>query len=208
MFRTRLIMSSILETRSPASGPPPFPLARFTVDQYHRMIESGAFTENDPIELIDGWVVRKMPKGPAHEYVTGVVEELLRERLPPGWHVRNQAPITLSESEPEPDLSIVRGMRGEYLAGHPRPDDLALVIEVSDTTLGTDRIKAATYGRAGIPEYWLINLVDDCVEVYTAPDERAADGYTNRVILQGDDDVRLTLEGSVLDPLVVSTMLP
>ena len=98
---------------------PPFPIARFSVEQYHRMIESGAFTEDDRLELIEGWVVQQMAKGPGHEYAVGQGEELLRARIPAGWHVRNQAPITLTSSEPEPDLAIVRGDRGVYLTGAP-----------------------------------------------------------------------------------------
>src|SRR5262245_33496533 len=116
-------------------GSPPLPVARFTVEQYHRMIASGAFTEHDQLELIDGWVVQKMAKGPAHEYSLGQAEALLRERLPPGCHLRNQAPITLARSEPEPDLAVVRGDRGDYRSVHPRASDVLLVIEISDTTL-------------------------------------------------------------------------
>jgi Uma2 family endonuclease len=139
---------------------PPFPIARFSVEQYHRMIESGAFTEDDHLELIEGWVVQQMAKGPGHEYAVGQGEDLLRARIPAGWHVRNQAPLTLTSSEPEPDLTIVRGDRGVYRQRHPVPSEIALVIEVSDTSLDTDRVKSKTYGSAGIAEYWIINLVD------------------------------------------------
>ena len=96
---------------APSIAVPPLPIARFSVDQYHRMIESGAFTEDDRLELIEGWVVQQMAKGPGHEYAVGQGEDLLRARVPAGWHVRNQAPITLARSEPEPDLTIVRGDR-------------------------------------------------------------------------------------------------
>lgn len=130
---------------------PPFPIARFSVEQYHRMIESGAFTENDRLELIEGWVVQQMAKGPGHEYAVGQGEDLLRARMPAGWHVRNQAPITLANSEPELDLAIVRGDRGAYRRRHPIPSEVALVVEVSDTTLDTDRVKGKTYGSAGSP---------------------------------------------------------
>lgn len=101
--------------------------------------------------------------------MTGQLEALLGERIAPGWHVRNQAPVTLSESEPEPDLTVVRGSRGDYRTRHPGAQDVALVIEVPDTTLATDRLKARTYAAAGIAEYWIVNLADRCVEVHRNP---------------------------------------
>ena len=142
----------------PSTAVPPLPIARFSVEQYHRMIESGAFTEDDRLELIEGWVVQQMAKGPGHEYAVGQGEELLRARVPAGWHVRNQAPITLTSSEPEPDLTIVRGDRGAYRRRHPVASEVALVVEVSDTSLDTDRIKGKTYGSAGIAQYWIVDL--------------------------------------------------
>jgi Uma2 family endonuclease len=120
-----------------SSAVPPFPTARFSVEQYHWMIESGAFTEDDRLELIEGWVVQQMANGPGHEFAVGQGEELLRACVPAGWHVRNQAPITLTNSEPEPDLTIVRGGRGVYRQRHPVASEVALVVEVSDTSLNT-----------------------------------------------------------------------
>lgn len=172
---------------------PPFPIARFSVEQYHRMIQSGAFTEDDQLELIDGWVVQKMAKGPGHEFTTGQLGALLEERIPSGMHVRNQAPLTLVESEPEPDLAAVRGTRADYRDHHPSAGDVALVVEVSDTTLATDRLKARMYASAGIPEYWLVNLVDRYVEIHRAP---AADGsYAHREVFTAGQHVRLRVSG-------------
>src|ERR1043165_6119572 len=102
----------------------PFPIARFSVEQYHRMIASGAFTEHDRLELIEGWGVTQMAKGPGHEYAGGQGDERLRQRIPQGWHVGNQAPITLSDSEPEPDLVIARGDRAAYRTRHPEPAEV------------------------------------------------------------------------------------
>lgn len=178
---------ALLET----TEPPPFEIARFTVEQYHRMIESGAFTEDDRIELLEGWVVKKMPKSPEHEYVIGESQELLRQQVASGWIVRNQAPITLGNSEPEPDLSIVRGFREDYAERHPEPADVALIIEVSDTTLKTDRRKALTYGTAGIPVYWLINLRDRNAEIYESPDSQSPQGYRHRRVVTAAEALRL-----------------
>ena len=187
---------------------PPFQIARFSVEQYHRMIESGAFTENDRLELIEGWVVQQMAKGPGHEYAVGQGEDLLRARVPAGWHVRNQAPITLASSEPEPDLTIVRGDRGGYRQRHPVPSEVALVIEVSDTSLDTDRIKGKTYGSAGIAEYWIINLVDRCIDVYARPDATSELGYARRKMYRANETIALHIADQDLGTLSVSALLP
>jgi Uma2 family endonuclease len=191
-----------------SSAVPPFPIARFSVEQYHRMIESGAFTEDDRLELIEGWVVQQMAKGPGHEYAVGQGEELLRARIPAGWHVRNQAPITLTSSEPEPDLTIVRGDRGAYRQRHPVPSEVALVVEVSDTSLDTDRVKGKTYGAAGIPEYWIINLVDRHVEVYTQPDAASELGYAICTMFRANETIALRMAGQDLGTLAVIALLP
>lgn len=187
---------------------PPLPLARFSVDQYHRMIESGAFTEDDRLELIEGWVVQQMAKGPGHEYAVGQGEELLRARVPAAWHVRNQGPITLTRSEPEPDLTIVRGDRGAYRRHHPVASDVALVVEVSDTSLDTDRVKGKTYGAAGIPEYWIVNLVDRCVEVYARPDPASETGYALRKVFRASETIAVHIAGQDLGMLAVAALLP
>lgn len=187
---------------------PPFPIARFSVEQYHRMIESGAFTEDDRLELIEGWVVQQMAKGPGHEYAVGQGEELLRARVPAGWHVRNQAPITLTSSEPEPDLAVVRGDRGGYRQRHPGPSEVALVVELSDTSLDTDRIKGKTYGSAGIAEYWIINLVDRRIEVYACPDATSELGYARCTMFRASETIPLRIAGQDLGGLAVSDFLP
>jgi Uma2 family endonuclease len=203
-----MLMSTVLPVEPPLPGPPPFPIARFSVEQYHRMIESGAFTEDDRVELIEGWVVRKMAKGPAHEYSTGECEELLRERLPAGWHVRNQAPITLSNSEPEPDLAVARGTRADFRSRHPRGGDLALIVEISDTTFDTDRLKGVTYGAAGIRVYWLVNLRERCVEVYTQPTGIGATGYAGCEVLAEGEELRLVIDDEDCGGIAVTSLLP
>lgn len=193
---------------APSSAVPPFPIARFSVEQYHRMLESGAFAEDDRLELIEGWVVQQTAKGPGHEYAVGQGEDLLRARIPAGWHVRNQAPITLTSSEPEPDLAIVRGDRGVYRRRHPAPSEVALIVEVSDTSLDTDRVKGKTYGAAGIAEYWIINLVDRCVEVYARPDATSELGYASRKIFRANETIALHIAGQDLSTLAVIAVLP
>lgn len=186
----------------------PFPIARFSVEQYHRMIDSGALGEGDRVELIDGWVVEKMAKGPEHEYATGETQALLQKELPSGWHVRNQAPVTLAESEPEPDLSVVRGERADYKGRHPGPDDVALVVEVADTTLATDRGKATIYARAAIPEYWIVNLGERTLEVHTDPEASGEPRYSRRRVFHDGDHVRVVIGGRDAGTVTVADLLP
>lgn len=189
-----------------AASVPPFPIARFSVAQYHRLVESGVFGEDDGVELIEGWVVRKMAKGPAHEFATGELEEILRARLRSGWHVRNQAPVTLARSEPEPDLSVVRGARGDYRARHPQAAEVALVVEVADSSLQTDRLKATTYGAARIPAYWIINLAEGCLEVFSKPSSGGDGGYDEHRRLQPTEPVELVVAGASLGQLSLSAL--
>lgn len=193
---------------SALNAPPPFPIARFSVEQYHRLIASGVLTEDDRLELIEGWVVAKLAKGPAHEYTTGQLEEILRERVAPGWHVRNQAPITLARSEPEPDLAVVRGQRDRYRTSHPSAGDVALVVEVSETTLTTDRLKGKTYGASGIPEYWIVNLVDRFLELYTQPSAGDERGYAACRVFRVDESVDLAAGGAAHGAFVLRDALP
>jgi Uma2 family endonuclease len=143
---------------------------RFTVAQYHRMIETGVLGADDRVELLEGWIVDKMPQHPAHAGTISVLLERLQAKLPKGWIVRVQSPITLADSEPEPDLAVVRGPAERYLTTHPVPKDIAIVIEVADTSIDQDRIvKGRTYAQARIPAYWLVNLPEIKVELYTDP---------------------------------------
>jgi hypothetical protein len=154
----------------PPVAPPPLTVRRFTVDEYHRMIAGGILTEDDPVELLEGWIISKMPHNPPHDATIVVAQEAMARRLPSGWHVRCQCAATMDDSEPEPDLMVVAGAARDYLRRLPSPPDIALVVEASDTTLGRDRQhKGRLYARAGIPIFWVINLADMRVEVYEDP---------------------------------------
>ncbi len=161
------------------------------------MIESGAFTEDDRIELLDGWVVEKMPKKPAHSIVNGNLQDVLNPQVPTGWHIRNQEPITLSLSEPEPDLAIVRGGRNDYADGHPTAANIAVVIEVSDSTLLDDRWKSRLYAADGIPVYVLINLQDNQIELSSTPN-RDDGTYADQRVLEVSDFCEFNVDGHTL----------
>src|SRR5262245_47769905 len=117
-----------------AAVPPDLWLRRFTVDEYHRMLESGVLAGGERSELLEGWIVAKMTRKPPHDTTIELVDEALRGQVPAGWRVRTQSAITTLESEPEPDLAVVRGAIRDHAARHPGPGEIALVIEVADST--------------------------------------------------------------------------
>jgi len=143
---------------------------RFSVDQYHAIIRAGILTEDDPVELLEGWLVTKMPKNPRHSVVTRLIRQALENLGAPGWYVDTQEPLTTADSEPEPDVMVVRGETRRYLDRHPGPQDVPLVIEVADSSLQRDRtLKQRLYAAAGILVYWIVNLIDNQIEVHTDP---------------------------------------
>lgn len=175
------------------------PVYRISVAQYHAAIRAGVFTDDDPIELLEGVLVLKMAKNPPHVIALAKLLRALAAHVPGGWSVRSQDPITLDDGEPEPDLTVIRGSAEDYPDRHPGAGDVALVVEVSDSTLDRDRgIKLRSYARAGVPVYWIVNLVDRCVEVYTSPDASASTPvYRTRATYGAGDVVGVTIGGSV-----------
>jgi Uma2 family endonuclease len=165
----------------------PDPEVRFTVDQYHAMLDAGILQEGDPIELLEGQLVWKdrsatgedpMTVGDAHAWVLDAIQELDPRFRKLGCYVRIQQPVTFSpSSEPEPDAAIVRGTRDDYRGRHPGPKDILCLIEVADSSLTRDRsLKYRIYAKAGVPLYVIINLQERVAEVYTMPRrERYAD---------------------------------
>jgi Uma2 family endonuclease len=189
---------------------PAEPIWRLSVEQYHEMINAGVLTDDDPVELLEGALIAKMPKNPPHIFTTDLTRELLARLLPPGWHVKGQDPITTEDSEPEPDVTVIRGARRDYLERLPSPDEVALVIEVSDTTLRRDRgLKKRVYARAGIPVYLIINLPESQIEVYTSPAGEAEEpDYQQRQDYGPDDEVPIIIEGREVGRLLAREILP
>lgn len=147
----------------------PLTLRRWSRVEYERLVDLGLF-HGDPVELIGGQLVVAEPQGSYHATAVGIADDTLRAALPPGWIVRAQMPLALDdESAPEPDLAVVRGARTDYRDAHPTLPALAL--EVSDTSLDFDRrFKGSLYARAGITDYWIVNVTEGVVEVYRDPD--------------------------------------
>src|SRR5437867_3482434 len=118
---------------------PTEPIYRLSVAQYHAMAEHGILDENDPVELLEGWLVQKMTKHRPHSLCTLRARREMERLLPAGWHVESQEPITTADSEPEPDVAVIRGSEDDYLDRQPEAAEVALVIEIAETSLRTDR---------------------------------------------------------------------
>jgi Uma2 family endonuclease len=143
-----------------------------TIDDYHRMIATGIVHEGDRIELISGQIFNMAAKGTRHTFSTTELMGELLTILGKRAKIRCQEPITLpNNTEPEPDIVIARLRKDSYIDSHPSPADIILVIEVADSTLNFDRgTKAPLYAAAGISEYWIVNLIDDRLEIYRQPE--------------------------------------
>jgi Uma2 family endonuclease len=183
---------------------------RLSVAQYHAMAQAGVLTDDDPIELLEGWLVTKMTKNPPHRIATRLTQQTLERIVPEGWYVDAQEPVTIGTSEPEPDVVVIRGNTRDYHDRHSGPDDLALVIEVADATLQRDRgIKQRIYARAKIPVYWIINLPERQLECYSDPSGATrVPAYHQRQDLALDDRVPVVIEGLEVGQIVVRDLLP
>lgn len=189
---------------------PKEPIWRLQVQQYHAMIRAGILTDDDPVELLEGWLVTKMPKNPPHRIATQLTREALAQLVPPGWYVDDQEPITTKDSEPEPDIVIVQGDRRDYAERHPYADEVALVVEVADTTLQRDRTnKKRLYARAGVAIYWIINLIDRQIEVYTRPLSNAeTPDYQDRQDFLFEDTIPVVIHGREIGMIPVRALFP
>ncbi len=189
------------------------PVRRFTVDEYHRMIQTGILKEGEPVELLEGWVIRKMARNTPHEVCSDKTEDAIRDLLPVGWRLRVQKAIRLSDSEPEPDCAIVEGGPDRYLASHPVPAQIAFVVEISDSTLTTDQTtKLRAYARAGIATYWIVNIPDRQVEVYSDPTgpttEDESPFYRSEAVYAEGESVPVVIGGTDVGQIAVGDILP
>jgi Uma2 family endonuclease len=187
----------------------PFTAKRWRRVEYERLVDVGAF-ENEPIELVGGQLIVAEPKGSPHAAGVGMASDALRAALPPGWIVRVQDPLALDdESAPEPDVAVVRGRHADYREAHPAR--AALIVEVAESSLTFDRVqKGSLYARAGIVDYWIVNLVDRLVEVYRdpGPDLTAPFGWRYASVERLRPPAALTLLGVPAAAISVAALLP
>jgi Uma2 family endonuclease len=187
---------------------PPAKPYRLSIEQYDAMVDSGVFTSEDRFELIEGLLVAKTTKSPPGSVSAGLCKRILGHLVDDnGWHARTHQPVRIPSrsSEPEPDVSVARGTIRSYEKQHPNPEDIALVVEVSDSSLEQDRMLAETYGAGGIPVYWIIDIPARRLEVFSSP----VDGvYSVHQILHETESVDLVIEGRMLGRISVAELLP
>lgn len=179
------------------------PTRRWTRNEYYRMAETGILRPDDRVELIDGAVLTKAPQASAHATAVLLAAGALRGVFGQGFDARPQLPLALDDaSEPEPDLTVVPGAPRDYRESHP--STALLVVEVAETSLAFDRgVKKALYARAGIPEYWIVDLAARAVEVYRSP--RGVDYRDHRTLDERDSIAPLAPAGA---GVAVADLLP
>lgn len=152
-------------------GPPPT-LWRFSVEEYERLGQMGVLTEDDNVELLEGLIVKKMTKHPPHDWTIDFLVAVLSRQMPAGWVLRVQNVLRTDDSEPEPDVVVAVGDMTTFRRRHPTGEEAALVIEVAESSLDQDWRKRQIYARAGVTEYWIVDLNDSRLEVFTQPNRR------------------------------------
>jgi Uma2 family endonuclease len=201
------LVDGVVRQGSPSGAP-----YRFRLDQYHRMGKEGILSPSDRVELLEGRLVSNMSINPPHRLATRKTRIGLEGLIPRGWYVDQQAPVSLPRdgSEPEPDVQVVRGDSSDYANHHPGPEDIALLVEVSDATLADDRRQEkALYASEGISVYWIINLRDERVEVHdepSGPSERP--DYDRRLEFARGEAVPVVLDGRPVGMISVDDLLP
>jgi Uma2 family endonuclease len=174
------------------------------------MIEADVLVEDDRVELLEGWIVPQMVHSPQHDATIELIDDVLRSKLPAGWRLRIQSATTTSDSEPEPDLAVVRGSARERLTKHPGPSDVTFVIEVAQTSLNRDRtLKKAIYAKAAIPIYWIVNLIDRQIEVFSDPKvSRGIATFSKSKRYRSGETVPLVVAGKEMGRIAVGDLLP
>ncbi len=206
-------ITTTLPTDAPAGSEwIPSPPYRLTLEQYERMVDEGILGEHDRVHLINGILVAKMTQNDPHCTADDLCNEALRRIIPAGWYIRGAKPIRIPgragrrDSKPEPDRCVVRGSILDYCRRTPEPADVGLVVEIADSSLADDhKLGIEVYGPARIPVYWIVNLVDRQVEVYTKPGPR---GYRSTEVFKEGRSVPVVIDGREVGRIAVDDILP
>lgn len=178
-------------------------------ERYHELIDAGMFAD-DRVELIHGYIIRKMAVNPPHILVLKLLVRYLIRLLSADWHLSFQDPIATDDSEPEPDIAVIRGDPLDYADRLPQGDELGLVIEISATTLAYDRkVKTALYAAAGIEQYWIVDVEGRLVEVHTNPvvwEDNAE--YLDKQIYDDGELIMVTIDGQAFGEIAVAQIMP
>jgi Uma2 family endonuclease len=204
-----MTVSTIASPHPVASPPGPAAPAladvyRMDIDEFERI---AGLLKAERVELIDGFIVQRDAMDPPHVLASEKLRRKLDPMLPAGWFVREDKPVQVHRTyEPLPDLSVVRGDPDTYEKRHPAPVDVAMVVEISDSTLTKDRgEKQVNYSRGGIAVYWIVNLIDRQVEVYTDPN---LDGYASCIVYKSGQSVPVLIDNVEVGQIVVAEILP
>ena len=181
---------------------------RITVEQYLQMAQAGILGKYDRCELIEGLLVEKMTRNPPHDNTLLKVDRRFTRAVPAEWQVRKQSALVLDDSVPEPDVVVARGDESTFAHRHPDPADVGMLSEIADTSLRVDREMGRVYARNSIPIYWIVNLIDEVIEVYTQPSGPTdSPGYGNRQDFARGESVPLVLDGTSIAMLAVDELL-
>jgi len=204
-----------MPTTTTAAPPAPYYMSqstfrKFTLEEYHKLIEIGVLMDGEPYELLEGNLVHKMSRGSPHDTAIQVLTKRFVRLVPQGWDYRGQSAITLpSGSEPEPDCALVRGDENTYRRRHPGPGEIGLVVEVSASSLLIDRHdKGRIYAESGIPVYWVVNVVDKVIEMYTQPSGPSVTAaYAKCDVYAVGSDVPVILDGNTIGTIAVADVV-
>ena len=198
---------SVAAVQSLSMPPQAWPPRRFTLAEYRKICETGILEEDDRVELLDGWIVPKMTHNPPHDATVQLCQAAIGAVLPDDWTLRIQSAINAGNSEPEPDLAIVRGPLRRYADHHPQADEIGLIVEVAETSLARDRAKLELYAEAGTPQCWIVNLVDRQVDVYSQHSPATGMFQPGTTYTPGES-IPLELDGIFVADLLVDDVLP
>ena len=202
-----MVASSLQTTLPTEPAWIPSPLYRMTLEEYEAMVASGAIKGRNRFHLINGFLVEEMTQHIPHTIADDLCGQELA-RVLPGWYIRPAKPVRLpgQVTMNEPDRCVVRGPARNYLGQHPGPADIVLVVEVADSSLAEDHnLGTRAYGPAGLPVYWIVNLVDRRVEVYTGPSPA---GYASRRDDYPGDAIPVVIDEQPFGEIAVDDILP
>lgn len=212
MSLTTITPTIVTHPEPPVQGSPPYPshfshIYRLTVAQYDRMVQAGIVDERDRVELLEGILVAKMGRKRPHIQAGKKGLRALERHVPPGYHAGKEDPIVVSDlSKPEPDLAVIRGLIEDYDNRDVTAADVALVVEIADSTLRDDQEEMKPiYAASRIPIYWIINLFAHQVEVYSDPEGRQ---YRTSQVFSREQEVPLIIDGAEVGRIRVADLLP
>ena len=202
-------MATVSPPSPPGTLPPALPLPpfRLSVTQFDQMVAAGILAEDDPVELIEGRLVAKMPRNSLYIVAVRKTVRALEKVIPDGWFVAKEDVLQIGQySKAEPDVMVLRTEVEFDASRDPIPTDCALVVEVAESSLAGDRAeKGQVYAAAGLSVYWIVNLVDRRLEVYSDPDPT---GYRTRQDLAPDQQVSVVIAGNAVGRITVADLLP